>query len=327
MASTPAPPAPARKRTRSPAYPFINLETALERAKQFHDNEQRNAANVTVAATHWGFAEGSSYAAQTIASLIYFGLMQDEGTGDRRTVQLTQTALRILLDNRPDSQERAQLIKQAALTPKIHKQLWDKGWTALSDANLRHRLLFEWETPFNENAIDGFIAEYKSTIAFAKLVESDKITSDDGVKPKLEEENTSGGTGAVGSGFKPQIGDYVQWEPKGILQFPEPKRVTSISADGNFAFVEGSGTGLPLAELTPQQKPVSAQAHHPVSPLGKSAMRQDIFSLPEGTVTIQWPTPLSADSIQDFKDWLKIVERKVARSTEAPTQEQSDDSH
>ena len=43
-------------------------------------------------------------------------------------------------------------------------------------------------------------------------------------------------------------------------------------------------------------------------------MRQDIFSLAEGTVSIQWPTPLSAESIEDLKDWLKIVERKIARS-------------
>lgn len=325
MAATTGSPAPARKRTRSPAYPFINLETALDRARQFHDKEGRNAANVNIAAKHWEFAEGSSYGAQTVASLIYFGLMEDEGTGDKRAVRLTQMALRILLDKRTDSPERAQLIQQAALAPKIHKQLWDKGWTALSDANLRHRLLFDWETPFNENAIEGFIAEYRSTIAFAKLLESDKITPDDGFKPRSEQEKTSSGTGVSGNAYKPQVDDYVQWEPKGILQFPEPKRITSISADGNFAFVDGNGTGVPVAELTLQQKPAKVQMNHPVSPLAKSAMRQDIFSLPEGTVTIQWPTPLSADSIQDFKDWLKIVERKVARSTETTPQERSDD--
>src|SRR6202521_5703900 len=58
----------------------------------------------------------------------------------------------------------------------------------------------------------------------------------------------------------------------------------------------------------------------------KHTMRQDVFSLAEGTVTIQWPTPLSADSIQDLKDWLKIVERKIARSVETSTaQGQTDD--
>jgi hypothetical protein len=43
-------------------------------------------------------------------------------------------------------------------------------------------------------------------------------------------------------------------------------------------------------------------------------MQEDIFSLSEGRVVIQWPSPLSAESIQDLKDWLKIVERKITRS-------------
>src|ERR1700677_3400789 len=98
-----------RKRTRSPAYPYVNLEGALARAKQFYDKEQRNAANINVATKHWGFQEESSSGWQTIAALISFGLMTDEGTGDKRTVQLTQEALRILLDTRPDSQEKADL--------------------------------------------------------------------------------------------------------------------------------------------------------------------------------------------------------------------------
>ena len=47
----------------------------------------------------------------------------------------------------------------------------------------------------------------------------------------------------------------------------------------------------------------------------KAIMREDVFSLTEGKATIQWPAPLSQESIQDLKDWLKIVERKIARST------------
>src|SRR5271157_2723435 len=95
-----------RKRTRSPAYPYINLETAILRAKEFYDKELRNAANVNVAAKHWGYVEASSNAAQTVAALINFGLLQDEGVGDKRRVRLTQSGLRILLDTRPDSKER-----------------------------------------------------------------------------------------------------------------------------------------------------------------------------------------------------------------------------
>lgn len=55
-------------------------------------------------------------------------------------------------------------------------------------------------------------------------------------------------------------------------------------------------------------------------------MREDVFSLAEGNVTFQWPSPLSADSVADLKDWLKILERKVSRSTpESTPKEQSND--
>jgi hypothetical protein len=49
----------------------------------------------------------------------------------------------------------------------------------------------------------------------------------------------------------------------------------------------------------------------------QARIRQDIFSLAEGTVTIQWPAALSAESFQDLADWLDIVKRKIGRSVKA----------
>jgi hypothetical protein len=45
-----------------------------------------------------------------------------------------------------------------------------------------------------------------------------------------------------------------------------------------------------------------------------------VFSLAEGTVTIQWPSTLSPDSYQDFSDWLEILQRKIGRVVEAKTE-------
>jgi hypothetical protein len=62
-----------------------------------------------------------------------------------------------------------------------------------------------------------------------------------------------------GDAYVPKVGDYVQWEPKGILQFVEPQRVVRISDDGAFAFVEDSNTGLPIRELVLREKPTPAK--------------------------------------------------------------------
>jgi hypothetical protein len=304
-----------RKRQRSPAYPFINLETALRRAKEFYEKEVRNAVNIKIAAKHWGYEEKSSGGLQTAATLISFGLLRDEGTGGKRKLQLTQNALRIILDSRPDSRERAAAIKEAALAPKIHQELWKKWGSALpSDSSLKYTLTVEWVPPFNGNAVESFIKEYKDTVAFAKLGESDHLSGGvievgDGAEGPLEQR-----------AYVPKVGDYVQWEPGGVLQFQEPKRVSRFSADGRFAFVDGSPTGLPVEELTEEARPLPAVpptggtrvASNP--PLGRTSVREDVFSLPEGNVTFQWPAPLSDDSIQDLKDWFRILERKISRS-------------
>jgi hypothetical protein len=141
-----------------------------------------------VAAGHWGFKLKSSGGLTTVAALKGFGLMRDvESGGGGRSIQLTELALRILLDERDPSPERDAAIKQASLSPKIHAELWKKWPMELpSDGELRHQLIFEWK--FNENSVADFIQEYKDTIAFATLTasdtipvpQSDKMDEDDG---------------------------------------------------------------------------------------------------------------------------------------------------
>jgi hypothetical protein len=46
------------------------------------------------------------------------------------------------------------------------------------------------------------------------------------------------------------IGDLVQWTVNGMDQFPEPKKVRLVSECGEWCFVEGSFTGLPVEQLT-----------------------------------------------------------------------------
>jgi hypothetical protein len=46
--------------------------------------------------------------------------------------------------------------------------------------------------------------------------------------------------------------------------------------------------------------------------------KQDVFSLPEGEVVLQWPEPLGSESYEDFESWLKLVLRKVKRAVQEP---------
>ena len=262
------------KRVRSPGFPFIGLKKALARAKEFYDHEKRNWANVKVAVKHWGFVETSSGGKQTLAALSAYALMQDSGTGDGRQVRLSDIAVRILLATRNPSPERDELIKQLALKPKLHKEIWDKYDGQLpSKENLRHFLIVDHEPPFNDNWVDHFIGEFLATLDFAGLAKSDTLSEE------LEDK-------------EPPEGGYEE----------EPE----------------------VPEL--QQQPLqAATAKPPVPPARladvKATMRQDVFSLDEGVVTIQWPATISPESFEDLGPWLDILKRKIGRSVDVKGKE------
>lgn len=293
------------KRDRSPNHPLIDLKSAIEKADILLKKTGSNPCNVTVVAGYWEMKPTSSGFLRALGALEQFGLVESTGSRNTRAVVITDPARRILRDQRPDSQDRFNLLQKAALLPPIHQKVWNHYGGALpDDQTLAYDLQFTWK--FTESATREFIKQFKATIQFAKLSQVGTV------EPEVDggEEEKPGG-----EGFK--VGDYVQWEPNGIMQFAAAKRISSLSADGAIAFVDGNGTGLPVGDLVkadPPKPPSTLPASERLNPPTENRMRQDIFSINEGTVTIQWPTPLSSESIQDLKDWLKIVERKITRS-------------
>ena len=161
-----------KTKDRSPNFPFISLEYALDRAKQFYDEERRGFAPFPVAAEHWSYSPSSSGALQTAAALKSYGLMEDEGTGRGRKLRLTDLALRILLDARPDSSERDRYKRQAALSPSISSVIYE-NWPTVppSDATLHHFLVLELQ--FNESTAYKVSKIIKDNYTFAKLYKSD----------------------------------------------------------------------------------------------------------------------------------------------------------
>ena len=40
---------------------------------------------------------------------------------------------------------------------------------------------------------------------------------------------------------------------------------------------------------------------------------KEVFSLPEGDITMEWPIPMSQESFKDFCEWMNLVQRKMSR--------------
>lgn len=163
-----------RRRERSPSYPGIDLETAIERARVLRAREGRNAAPVDAILHHWGYRPASGMGMVALAALKKFGLLEDQGVGTARKAKLTDLALTILLDEREDSPQRMEAIRSAALRPPIHAELWEESGEQLpSDQNLRYKL--RRERGFTDSAADQFIRQFRSTLAFAGLTDSDSM--------------------------------------------------------------------------------------------------------------------------------------------------------
>src|SRR5438874_12768923 len=114
-----------KRRGRSPRYPGIPLDLAIERAKQLWEKEQLYPTNVQTALAHWGYAPKSGGGAVAIAALKSFSLIEDDGSGDARTVRLTERAQQILLSEDPMQVRSA--TQEAALAPTIHRDLWERS--------------------------------------------------------------------------------------------------------------------------------------------------------------------------------------------------------
>jgi hypothetical protein len=116
---------------------------------------------------HMGYSPTSGTARTALAALKKFGLLEEVD----RNVRITARALDILHPD-PEKQRYAQALKEAALEPAIHRELWERFDESLpSDANLRYHLVRERQ--FNEAVVEDFIGQFRSTLALAGLIDQD----------------------------------------------------------------------------------------------------------------------------------------------------------
>jgi len=172
---------------RSPNFPFISLEQALQRAEQFYSQEKRGSAPVAAVAAHWNYSPTSSGLQQTIAALKSYGLMEDDGSGEARKVRLTDLTFRILLDQRPDSVEREQFKRQAALRPNIASEIKEQWPDSLpSGPTLSHFLVLE--RGFNQQTASRVCKILEENEEFTKSSLSDTLSPVD-----MTVQDTTGG--------------------------------------------------------------------------------------------------------------------------------------
>jgi hypothetical protein len=300
---------------RGPSYPYVGLDEAIGQARKVYDYAKRGPAAVESVVTEGlKYSATSSSGQKVLAALRSFGLIEDTPGSNGKSIKLTQRAIRILLDDQ-NSTERQEEIRNAAISPKWYEYCWKKWGTEMPPA-MRSNLLIDHG--FVESTVDGFIKDYKATIAFAGLLESPAA-------PKNQES-------AKESNHSFKIGDWVQWESQGVLRMPAAKKLANYSPDGDFAFVEDSPTGIPIGELIQADPPEIDESFKPqnifvpavLKPVVRAEgakMQVETFALPEGvTGQLQWPSEMSAEAYEDFVYQLEGLKKRVNRAVRKDSQ-------
>jgi hypothetical protein len=168
-AMTDSPKDAAGQRDRSPAYPVIALEAAVEKLAEFDVHFKRTAARPEKVGEAWAI-KTKAYADRIAAALRYFGLLEYQGSGKDRSIVISENGRKYLRAHQDEL--KREIIKVSALRPKQIAKHWNEwGVDRPADAACLDALMDEG---FSEGGARDFLKVYNATITYAKLSVSDK---------------------------------------------------------------------------------------------------------------------------------------------------------
>jgi hypothetical protein len=175
---------------RSPSYPAIDLRTAVSRAGEISKIAGNREVPMAVVIKQWGYGAKSSNGILTVAALKKYGLTTDTGRGELRKLQLTRLGQEILFFSE-ETGEWLQRVQQAAVTPTIYRELWQKYGPDLPDDKV---MLYDltFERGFSDAAAKDVLRLFRATVAYAHLADAGDILIPDGEEsddPSISDED------------------------------------------------------------------------------------------------------------------------------------------
>jgi hypothetical protein len=308
-----------KREGRSPAYPYIPVQKAIERVHELFAQESTHNAPLSSALGAWGYSPKSSGGRQTLATMKYYGLIDVSGEGDARMIKVSEIARKIILDKREDDSERRTLIRQVALMPSAHKTIYQKYPDGLpSDGTVHHYLVFE--RGFNADAANELLTEFKLTASQVHLYQPDGAVDKGSEKEHIPADGPS----------DINVGDKVQVTVGGVDQFPDGAKVLGFSDDGAWVFIDQSKSAAKLEEVTLLNHAVAAPvAERPEIPAHllqprdtppPKGSRKAVFPLSDGDVVLTYQDGISDASLKRLKKYLEIFLDEQIELTEGTNQ-------
>jgi hypothetical protein len=250
------------QRMKSPKYPNYSLASAIENVRKVYNADRTAALPREVIAKHLGYSGLSGTSDSSIATIVQYGLLERTGKAEMKVSKL---AVDILI---PESEaQKQEAINRAALKPPLFSDIWNHFEQHVPSSEALKTYLLRRE--FHDRAIDPVMRSFEPTMAMMK---QQNETGSGGLPKEMGRESLSPSDETSSSeAGRPSIsvGDYIQWESAGVLQFKEPKRVRWISDDGDWLATDGSNTGVPMSEVHLEHR-VASKAAPPIPPMASN---------------------------------------------------------
>lgn len=328
----------AAKPIRSPSYPSAPLSEAIGQVRKIEAQYRLSPIDRVDAAKLIGYSSLSGPASAALSSLAHYGLVERAGKGEMRVTALAQAILHPNSDG-----EKRESLRRAAFEPALFRELNERfpNMTPPMDGIITYLN----RQGFNQTATKPAARAYLQTLSFleeAGASESHGVGGSAGAESDLPADDQ--GEELAGSSYGgAHVGDLVQWESGGALQFEKPLRVRWVSDDRQWVAVDGSDTGVPMSEVIVHER--AAAPPPPIPPASQTKAQelarspgigsvsaaqmanlppqgwtQAVFPLADGPVFLNFPDEMSADGYAELKEYLEIFLRRAER-----TKRQQDD--
>lgn len=250
---------------RSPAYPAVSLAKAVARVGELYRRDRRYPVPVEKVHELWGYKSLNGATAQIVSSLLQFGLITDEGVKGERVITVTLLAEDLL--QHPSEDARYSAMKTAALSPRMHAELWEAYGARLpSDANLQWRLTRDYG--FTDTGARELAREWRETMEFAHLTELDASPAHRAAEP-------SDAAADARTGAEPSATVLDDGSPRGDAANAAPQGPDFFDANMQKHFANSFGTSreatqptapsiAPSAASAPTAGPTSAMQSYPI---------------------------------------------------------------
>lgn len=307
-------PAPSAAAVRSPSYPNMPLGEAVAQVAKIEKLYRQGQVDREVAAKVIGYSSLSGPAAKSLAALANYGLVERAGKGEMRVTSRARAILH------PDNlQERRDCLRAAAFDPHLFHQLRER-WPDMVPPE-DGIMTYLNRQGFNQSAIRPAMRAYRDTLLF---LEQEGASESHGNAPQNVSDSEVRKDGDKPDFGAARVGDLVEVEIAGALVTPEPVRIRAVSTDREWVFVEGSETGIAMENVTVIERPETDAGAKPPPTLPLAEPKSDVpdappgyrsetFNADEGDIRITWPSNLSAQSVEDMRDWLELLKRRIAR--------------